>query len=874
MQISGAAMKTQIEIYLNKDKLTIHCSIESYKSKKIKLSDKYILRARHWSEIPAVQAPDFFMLLKNFLTENKKYYISKKAFETILLQLKDIGSITEEQAAYFREKVPTKYMIRDMEQDALNNKDANLALQIAKKEVIALHRNVQLYWILQALSFDSQHVFFQSENPLLDFFKDINELTIGDEEFNSKNSDWVIDRLAACSSIKYLKIDYGSKYGFVNEAFAKYIAKAKYLEKLDIGSYMHANHRLGQDRAIHVANGLRHNTSIKELDISEQRIGDVGVKYIIKALTDNPNNKVEKINFFSDNVSDVGAKLIYDYILKDNPLTFVNVAYNSKVSEDIKYKIETIGRKKRGLPPRVDKFDPVDYEMFHLIKDKKYSIALDLLSPRFDKSCNKKSLRRLYSIIAGAKEQEDYRLAFKAAAYTLGWFGYLNKPKELNWNSLLRAVLIENKQHSLPSGLGFPVRFLKPQYSNLPYKIDSAAMQIYKMLERHNWSLPGYDVFFDAYGAKPNSKDPILYWHVSGIKGKNFFLGFSGIQGRINYNTNNTAGLSFFAADKISMTFYEDGSGPSAYNYKGTAWSDELAKINSSYFSPSNKDDWVKINCEVPASNHILLEDMFSRTPTHTQNMRAKGEENRTYYFDKVSKFFNNIVLPELVTLYNEVTVEKNKTDYNYFKSLFSEGNFKQLPASISQPINDIHQILQDNLFIMQNYDVRFKPWMNHESGSRGQLLEISNNSFKIGFVGHHHSNNMDKNSDFMYIVIDNLCVSYYNEGSEAKIYEYHGSSIWWHNELTKMDYPKFPYESDENSLWKHVDCKLDLPLERLVSGIPLIKMYEKRTRKVKNTEIYEPRIKKALESIVLSLKREKFELGPEHELGYKSLLM
>jgi len=115
------------------------------------------------------------------------------------------------------------------------------------------------------------------------------------------------------------------------------------------------------------------------------------------------------------------------------------------------------------------------------------------------------------------------------------------------------------------SVLNVKPKFLYPYSRQFPF--DEVAEKIVRALEKRNWKVPGITVEFDTYGS-----GEAKFKRVCQIKGENFKLRFSRIQGRLNKTLNDIAALESVYIPKEIIRVYEDESGPTYYLYVGENW--------------------------------------------------------------------------------------------------------------------------------------------------------------------------------------------------------------------------------------------------------------------------------------------------------------
>lgn len=263
----------------------------------------------------------------------------------------------------------------------------------------------------------------------------------------------------------------------------------------------------------------------------------------------------------------------------------------------------------------------------NLINSNQLEDALEILQKHFIKSkqAYEEDMEYLNQIITFALTKNDVTLAIKAAVNRLGWWGYFKIPESASWSTIISKA----NQKSSFDALDFPNRLLVPkEVSYTPMVLNNMAVKLWKHLQQNEWSLPGVEVIFGAYGRMPTKENPaLLLRKVEGIKGDGFFIGFSGVQGltREDRNLNDTGGFSFIAVANFYMAFYDDGSGPSIYKYNGNDWKDQIAKINSPYFSGYSEAGWEEIDCRIPRKNEVHLNYLFF----NQADIEAKMSEHR-----------------------------------------------------------------------------------------------------------------------------------------------------------------------------------------------------------------------------------------------------
>lgn len=125
----------------------------------------------------------------------------------------------------------------------------------------------------------------------------------------------------------------------------------------------------------------------------------------------------------------------------------------------------------------------------------------------------------------------------------------------------LRKILGGKKM----SVLNVTPRFLYPRFHQYPF--DDVAEKIVKAIEKRNWKVPGIKIEFHNYGS-----GEAKYQMISCISGENFKLEFGRIQGRLNAEWNDIAGLASICIPKQILKVFSDYSGPNYCLYVGDNW--------------------------------------------------------------------------------------------------------------------------------------------------------------------------------------------------------------------------------------------------------------------------------------------------------------
>lgn len=246
-------------------------------------------------------------------------------------------------------------------------------------------------------------------------------------------------------------------------------------------------------------------------------------------------------------------------------------------------------------------------EVNNLINSDKLEEALAILQKHFIESerIPSEDMEYINTIITNALSKDNVTLAIKAAVNRVGSWYTKPIPESASWS----AIMSKAKPNCSFEDLDFPCRLLVPKESTyMPETLNKMAVDLWHNLKESKWSLPGVKVIFNAYGWRPLKKDKgLLFIKVEAIKGDDFYMGFSGDQGKTVEESRfiENGGFSFIAVPNFYMNFYSDGSGPSVYKYHGNDWKGQIAHIIDPCFSGYGMTDWKEINCKTPGKDSI-----------------------------------------------------------------------------------------------------------------------------------------------------------------------------------------------------------------------------------------------------------------------------
>lgn len=211
-------------------------------------------------------------------------------------------------------------------------RDFNSAISIAQSWVMDVRHgsgwaeDKALGWLYEAVSYKPTDIDIAQVINLDEFLSAFYRVTSSYLFHDIANP--FLDALIRNKTIKELKLScniddgFSEIFNYANSNLAAFIAGTKSLEKLDISTCNNPGKLKAEDMT-HIANGLKFNTSIEEINIQRQPIGDEGLIILLDALASNSKARLKKINLLQTGITDKGANVLIQFL--KNHLTLVSV---------------------------------------------------------------------------------------------------------------------------------------------------------------------------------------------------------------------------------------------------------------------------------------------------------------------------------------------------------------------------------------------------------------------------------------------------------------------------------------------------------------------------------------------------------------------
>ena len=262
------------------------------------------------------------------------FEISKKTLDALLEKLIQDEYLTAEDAQRYRDTIKTEYTLADKEQDAIKNRDANLALDIAKifqsgsyNITCFFPSHLALIWLTRAKHYQPNHGFFQNEETVLSFLKTLElemirgEFLFFESKFLDGNDDdvnqYFLGLLAQLPGLT--TINFNARDSVDSKLLGKFLSQSRYIHTVKLDGY-----HLKMDVS-ELAIALSQNTSIKHLGLHGQPLKQGGLKKIVNALKQNPQHRLERLNLWSSAVDDEDFIFLLEYLKTSSTLTLESV---------------------------------------------------------------------------------------------------------------------------------------------------------------------------------------------------------------------------------------------------------------------------------------------------------------------------------------------------------------------------------------------------------------------------------------------------------------------------------------------------------------------------------------------------------------------
>jgi len=147
--------------------------------------------------------------------------------------------------------------------------------------------------------------------------------------FFTKPDPEIMEALIRNETISW--ITFGGQYSCdcLNNNLSYYLAHTKTLEALELSVGPYASVSIKPDEMHYLAEGLRHNTSIKRLMLWNVDIGDKSLEILLNAIASNPNLQLRFLDLTNTNLTDHSIGVLRKFVDKYLPIKRIDTSGNT-----------------------------------------------------------------------------------------------------------------------------------------------------------------------------------------------------------------------------------------------------------------------------------------------------------------------------------------------------------------------------------------------------------------------------------------------------------------------------------------------------------------------------------------------------------------
>ena len=268
-------------------------------------------------------------------SKNANFIISTSVLNELLAGLQKAGYITQQQNEFYQKAIKNHVTLEERGDKLDITRDFNEAINLAKnyKDLNSLYSNeTSLAYLVKAFQFKPANVKISDFIDIDEFLKDFTEIYRG--YIFSKDGAPLQEFLQRNKTIETIKFGTLTRNININENLRNYLLINTSLKNLDIsatGSQEWEN-RLRLEHMRLVADGLKNNKTLENLNVSCQPIGDEGLSILLTALAQNPDTKLKSLNLYDTGITEKGQKALEAFLETNKTLQWVNLSGNSRIS--------------------------------------------------------------------------------------------------------------------------------------------------------------------------------------------------------------------------------------------------------------------------------------------------------------------------------------------------------------------------------------------------------------------------------------------------------------------------------------------------------------------------------------------------------------
>lgn len=258
-----------------------------------------------------------------------------------------------EQKNHYLEKIPVELTLEERCDIAANRCDFKEAIAIADiyNQKGVYWAGMAIYWLCKAFEFNPD---LQKTFDLDAFFKRFKQLYY--PGIFAERYQPLLEVLKRNTTIS--EVNFGTYFNpdYVNKYLADFLAESNTIKTLDLSTAWNQDNSnvLNDSDMDYIAHALKFNSSIEELILCQQPIGDEGLFILLNGLKDNKNTKLRVLNLAATGLSEIGVAALIEFMQNNVTLECVNIKlsplFNStKTEEQYIEQIEKITDRNRQL---------------------------------------------------------------------------------------------------------------------------------------------------------------------------------------------------------------------------------------------------------------------------------------------------------------------------------------------------------------------------------------------------------------------------------------------------------------------------------------------------------------------------------------------
>lgn len=296
-------------------------------------------------EIPADHNSIFFDAIKELQGVESRFNVPSRMFHILLGKLQKHEHISIAKREEIERDIQTCQTLDDYKKEAEYESDLKKIISVAlyyrnKKSKSSLRRS--LYWLCKAQSCLSETSI--AELIDLESFVDQYEKITTSTVFYSHYKD-IANAFSKSQSLISLQFASDTEYTLeLAEGIGSFISQTNSVQIMDLSSVWSCSrcYKLDHRTIEPIAEALKINTSIIEINFADTSIGDKGLKLLLEAIRSNSKTKIKYLNLFSCGLTNESAKILLEFIKDKEQIRRVNISCNRSISKELNKEVKDV----------------------------------------------------------------------------------------------------------------------------------------------------------------------------------------------------------------------------------------------------------------------------------------------------------------------------------------------------------------------------------------------------------------------------------------------------------------------------------------------------------------------------------------------------